>query len=405
MTMDSIPPRNRPVEMAIIFIFIAALFFPLTIWLLQKDTLYSETEKRDLQSFPAITKLHSITEFTKAYDNYFQDHFGMREWLIHRYQRETSKHFGVSGTSIVIEGSNGWFFYSGEHILDDLKGKLRLSRQDESRFWNILKQKTEWLDNQGIKYIFMVAPNKQSIYPEHLSQYYQQKKTISRLDHLLASGSEKESAMIVDVRPQLRKGKSIERLYHKSDTHWNSRGAYLAYLTLMKQVRSLFPDFTPREKFQFMPNWQAGSGGDLSIMINRRKSIIEQRPVIDSRDFTFVKKKLSKKLSTFFYLPQLKPFYSEKKDGQLRVLILHDSFFKPIRPFTSDTFKEALYIWQYYDASTLEFFNQRNLSLLLDFYQPDLVIEETVERFLPRFLTTNRWLEKYGPRPGNKNKE
>ncbi len=71
------------------------------------------------------------------------------------------------------------------------------------------------------------------------------------------------------------------------------------------------------------------------------------------------------------------------------MLVLHDSFFNQLKPFVSESFGEVLYVWQYYDATTLVFFNKDKLSALLDIYQPDFVIEETVERYLGRFLITN----------------
>ena len=391
MVMDNKPTRNQPVELAIILIFLAALFTPLLTWTLQRDVLYSEAEKRELQPFPSITPHKSIVDFSRAFDSYFQDHFGLREWLIHRYHQEMKKRFGTSGLPLVVEGWNGWLFFSGDQILEDLKGQQRFSAEEEQRFWQILTRKEAWLKKRGTAYIFMVAPNKQSVYPEYLPLHYQQLKKTSRLDHLLAGRADGEHPPLLDVRPQLRQHKSAIRLYDKSDTHWNYQGAFLAYQALMERSRSLFPAFQPRENFHFVPDWQEGMGGDLALMIGRRQSTVEQRPMVDTSDFSTVQKQLPEELSRLLALPQLKPFHSEKKKGQLRVLVLHDSFFNPIRPFTCESFQEALYVWQYYDASTLEFFNRANLTALLDIFQPDLVIEETVERFLPRFLTSNAW--------------
>ena len=403
--MDQNPTRNRPVELAIILIFILALFAPLLTWTFQKDVFYSEAEKRELQPFPSTTGQDSVTSFTRSFDSYFQDHFGLREWLIHRYHREIKKRFGMSGVPLVLEGWDGWLFFSGDRILDDLKGHLQFSEEEEQRFRHLLVKKEAWLKKRGVAYIFTVAPNKQSIYPEYLPLHYQQLKKTSRLDHLLAGGPDDIGETLLNVSPYLREGKSAMRLYDKSDTHRNYQGAFLAYQAIMERTRSLFPDFQARENFHFSPNWQDGTGGDLALMIGRRQSIVEQRPMVDTRDFTTVEKEMGKELTSLLSLPQLKPFYSEKKSGQLRVLVLHDSFFNTINPFTSESFQEVLYIWQYYDATTLHFFNRENLIALLDIFQPDLIIEETVERFLPRFLTSNGWFdEKSAPAKGSAGK-
>ena len=179
------------------------------------------------------------------------------------------------------------------------------------------------------------------------------------------------------------------RLYDKSDTHWNYQGAYLAYRAIMERTHLLFPDFQAPAGFHFAPMWEDHVGGDLALMIGRRKSIVEKRQAVETSDFTSVKKELGPQLTDLLTLEQLEPFYSEKKSGTLRVLVLHDSFFNHLKPFMGESFAEVLYVWQYYDMETLEFLSSENLAALMDIYQPDLVIEETVERFLPRFLLTN----------------
>ena len=104
----------------------------------------------------------------------------------------------------------------------------------------------------------------------------------------------------------------------------------------------------------------------------------EGHPVLDSTDFTAVEKPLPRQLADLLTLPALQPQYSQNNNGQLRVLVLHDSFFNQLRPFVSESYGEVLYIWEYYET--------KNLTELMALYQPDLVIEEIVERHLPRFL-------------------
>ena len=387
--MNQNPTSNRLVDSVIILIFLVALFVPLLTWLTGKDVFYSEVENRELQSFPLIANRDSITGFTRAFDDYFQDHFGLREWLIHRYQREIRKRFGMSGVPYVVEGRDGWLFFSGERILDDLKGHLRFSEEETQLFWRKLSQKEAWFKEKGAAYIFWVAPNKQSIYPEYLPPHYQQLTKASRLDQLLAGRPKEGGKAFLDVRSYLSQEKSKLRLYDKSDTHWNYQGAYLAYQAVMERTQSLFPDFQARDSFHFAPMWENNVGGDLALMIGRRQSIVEKRPTVETSDFTSIEKELGAPLTDLLILPQLEPFYSEKKSGTLRVLVLHDSFCNHLKPFMGESFAEVLYVWQYYDTATLEFLSSENLAALMDIYQPDLVIEETVERFLPRFLSTS----------------
>ena len=381
--------HNRLTDPLIIIIFLAALFIPPLTWMVQEDAKVSEVEKRPLHSFPAWQEQTSITGFSRSLDSYFKDHFGFRSWLIHRYQREMSKRFGGSGVAHVSSGLGGWLFLTGDKLLEDLQGRLRLSNREEERFWTILEQKKAWFQQRDIAYIFMVAPNKQSVYPEFNPRFYEQSRQVSRLEHLLAAETAKDPALLLDVRNRVISQKETARLYNKTDTHWNYRGAYFAYLALMERVQEEFPNLLLEKKFTFAPDWQEQLGGDLAMMIGRRRVLHEQVPVVESGDFLNLRRQVSKELTGILNLRQLRPIYTKRKDTPLRVLVLRDSFFNHLRPFVSESFGEVLYVWQYYDSFTLAFLDQDKLTELLNAYQPDLVIEETVERFLDRFLIVN----------------
>jgi len=387
--MDHRTSHNRLAGLAILLIFLASLFVPLGLFLFQKNVPYSEIEKRELHPFPVLSAQQSITGFSRAFDSYFQDHFGLREWLIHRYQRELSKRFDISSRSDVFEGRDDWLFYSGDDILKDLKGQTNFSDQEKQQFWRTLAAKKEWLGRQGSAYILLVAPNKQSIYPEYLPRHYQQLKQPSRLDDLLAPIQNPAEPGLLDPRFRLRQEKSALRLYDRSDTHWNAWGAYLVYQELIDQVQTLFPDFTGHRSFDFLPHRKIGVGGDLALMIGRRTSIIEQRPIIDSTDFMAVEQQINGPPADLLDLPQLHPGLTQNSGGQLRVLVLHDSFCNKLKPFISESFGAVLYIWQYYDLQSLAYMNKQRLTAVIKTFKPDLVIEEVVERQLPRFLSAN----------------
>ncbi|MCF8057284.1 MAG: hypothetical protein K9K37_11690 [Desulfocapsa sp.] len=376
--MDSALIRHRLPQVAIILVFLFALSLPLLIWLFQKDLVYSEAEKRELLPLSRLTMQQSITGFTHTFDQYYQDHFGLREWFIHRYHREARKRFGATGVVDVVEGLDNWLFFSSDNLLEDIEGKHHFSQKDEQLFWQKLEQKEAWYGKMGAAYIFMVTPNKQSIYSEYLPKVLQQAKKETRLDHLLAGKPAEERKVLLDIRPRLLEGKGEGRLYDMADTHWNQKGAYLAHQAIVERTRALFPDFQGRSDFHFVKGLHYLPGGDLATMIGRSKSMPEGRPVLDTTDFTAVEKPLPRQLADLLALPALQPQYSQNKKGQLRVLVLHDSFFEQLQPFVSESFGEVLYLWKYYDTE--------HLKELMALYQPDLVIEEIVERHLPRFL-------------------
>ena len=139
--MNQFFTQNKLVDPLIIGIFLLALFTPLVTWVAQKDVKFSEVEKRPLQPFPVIGEQKSITGFTRAFDSYFKDHFGFRNWLIHRYQREINKRFDMSGVAYVVVGLDNWLFLNSRGMAEDLQGRLRFSRKEEQKIWHILEKK------------------------------------------------------------------------------------------------------------------------------------------------------------------------------------------------------------------------------------------------------------------------
>ncbi len=388
--MNQTPTSPKLVDSLIISIFLIALVAPLLIWALEKDVFFSDTEKRKLQHFPEINVQQSITEFTHSFDSYFQDHFGLREWLISRYQHEASKRFGVSGVPNVIEGSEGWLFLSFGDTVKDLKGKLQFSKAETESFWNLLIEKEDRLKDQGIAYIFLIAPNKQSIYPEYLPDFYQSpSKKASRLDQLLAVKPPHGGESLLDIRHRIIQKKSRTRLYDKSDTHWNIQGAYLAHIALLGRVQELFPDVRLQNSIESPPLWKDAPGGDLAVMIGKEDTIIEQKPVLNTTNFSAFYPPMSHAVTELLQSPQLGILYSAKEKRPLNVLVLHDSFFEILKPTISESFGRVLYVTRYKNDATMDFFDESKLQDLITLYKPDLIIEELVERNLTRFFQKN----------------
>lgn len=377
--------QNRLTNLLIIALFLAAILTPFSIWVVQKDVSFSEVEKRKLNNFPELQK-QSIPEFTHAFDSYFQDHFGLREWLINRYHREASKRFGVSGVPDVVEGREGWLYLSHNSMLDDLKGRLGFSDPEKKAFWNYLLTKEAWFDERNIAYIFLVAPNKQSIYPEYLPSYFLSSPKPSRLDELLSTRPVHGGTSLLDVRSALRLEKLNSRLYNKSDSHWNAQGAYLAYLAIMKRTQLLFPEVQAQEEFHFLQKWENTPGGDLAEMTGKKNATVEQRPVVNTEKFTSALKNIGEPLTDFFILSQLQVYQTTKTNRSLKVLVLHDSFFGILSPFISESYGDVLFANRYQNDATSTFLTESKLKELVTMFKPDLVIEELVERNLPNFI-------------------
>jgi hypothetical protein len=366
----------------IIALFAMLLCVPLVLAVAGPSQVYSQAEKRFLANFPEFRlKGGDITALTRAIDTYYQDHFGLREFLIHRYHREMNKRFAAASAPDVITGKDGWLFYSGERVLEDLIGQHPLSREQLALLAARIRDTRDWLGQKGISYLPVVAPNKQSIYPEYLPDHYQQARKTTRLDQAFAALSRDPATAILDLRPVLLRNKGDLRLYDKTDTHWNQLGAYCSYRELLRVVGQRFPGADLQAYFSVGARWREDPAGDLAQLSGRGDTLQEKRPEVIAW-FQAGQQELSPLLQQLFLSEQMKPLLTTRQGKKLRVLVLHDSFMNPMKPFLSESFGEVLFLWKYFDPNIENFLTREVMDKVLAEFKPDLVIDQVVERHL-----------------------
>ena len=119
-------------------------------------------------------------------------------------------------------------------------------------------------------------PNKESIYPEFMPSAYNRAGSWSRLDQLLAYMKAHSSVTILDVRDGLRHAKDRERLFDRTDTHWNERGSWAAYGRIMEILTGWFPGMKAIPRREFLDVSRTTPGGDLAKMLGVPELMLEE---------------------------------------------------------------------------------------------------------------------------------
>jgi len=367
-------------EIALIVLFLTVIGTPpLVCFLFSDREWWSDTEKRVLASFPELpNNFRTLLRFPRQFEDFYNDHFGLREILIYRYHREMKKRFGQSGVPDVIVGKDGWYFYTGNRSLDDFRGLMPLTQQQLISWKKNLVRKRDWLAKQGIHYLFVMVPNKQTIYPEYLPDYFQKAKGTTRVEQLMETLKQDRDVEVLDLRPGLLNAKSERRLYQKTDTHWNEYGAFVGYKEIMHKISQWFPKEQFKFDFYFHDTMTEGPAGDLARVLGLHETTKEMCPLLKEVHFCAQLMELRLEIENPQKLKETEPFMNGCKDANLRALVFKDSFFNMIQPFFSENFQQVVYLWQDYDQKTVE--------RLIDTLHPDLVIEERVERFCFRDL-------------------
>ena len=159
--------------------------------------------------------------FLSDVSDYIADRFAFRQELATAWAGVNAKLLGTSVEEQVILGSDGWLYFSD--TLPDYMGQ-GMSDTELRHLANDLALMQEYIESQGKHFIFTVAPNKNSIYSEHMPEYIENRRSESNAARV---GAYLDAAGVnyLDLFDILG---NEENLYYKTDTHWNSRGAALA---------------------------------------------------------------------------------------------------------------------------------------------------------------------------------
>ena len=369
----ALPQRSsgsRTGDITLIAVFVIMICLPLLGLVLGLDRRFVLEENRNLAARPAL-KLDRATlgALSSRFEAYFNDHFGFRKRLIYWLAISKVHGLGVTSTSMVTLGSSGWLYFASESAVSSYRGTHPFSPEQLEQYRRLLEARRDWLAARGIRYLMIVPPNKDTIYPEFVPKSYNKVHSRSRLDQLLDYMKERSNVVILDIRDDLRRAKRIERVYDLTDSHWNPRGAYVAYVRIMQAISEWFPEARARPRSEFHDVVQAGPGGDLARMLGIAPSLPEAHlSLVPRTGWRF------KHTDEPWDRAQRRgpTMGTELADARLtRLVLFRDSFAGHLIPFLAEDFQRTVCVWDHnFDRGVVEH------------EQPAIVITELVERSL-----------------------
>ena len=360
-------------NLAITLIFCIGIFTPFAIGIIQEDKDVSGSEKRKLSKSPQVpTNAKNLKEFPKLFDNYYSDHFGLRDWFVKHYK--IAKYgIGDSPSKDVVIGKDGWLFLGSikkgySRYFDpigDVRNTNLYSKEQLMEVSSHMNGLKSWLDDRGIEYVLVIAPNKHTIYFEQLPDYIYKVNEQSATDQLVEHLDEYTDITVVDLRSSLIEEKQNYQLYYKTDTHWNHYAANIAQYEIMKKIETLFPGRIKPELNKLIDGTR--NKGDLAGFIDVGTfEDIDPQPIFNKA----CKPERQPKHATGTETHTL-----VCSDQELNAIIFRDSFFIALTPYFARKFKRSTHIWKRLDYPTLETY--------VELEDPDVIIEEWVERILP----------------------
>lgn len=386
--------RNNCYNVALIIAFILILILPIldNFFKISSSIKIDLRENRNLAKFPKYNKRFGalVQKFPEEFDNYYSDNFGFRNIIIWAGR----KIFPLSSkNSRYLVGKDGWIYLNDDKMTDDVVGIDRLEYHQIQKAADKLYENWLYSKQNNIKYVFILVPNKQTVYPEFLPEYlylrYKRKSPFikTKADQIKEALLNRDKNFpILDLRNHIKINKYNTKnytLYDKTDTHWNGYGMKVAY----EEIHQYLINYAEikLENINFLIEEQKINKGDLADMSGSYPYYKSTRALLENINFEEIKyspiKDKVKEISKNIYNHEFKnkDIGLYKKIGHYKSFVQHDSFFETnyLQPFLASLLPgSSIFVNNIKENNMLCKIQKENIL----YYKPQLLIHQMVER-------------------------
>lgn len=366
--------KHLPTIVLLVFIFsMAVLFFALP----KKE--YSSSEKRYLSDFPTLTVDTFFSgKFGEEFEKYLSDHTPGRNFFV-----------GLNSYYNLALGnplSNGIYYCDNGYLVNDPPNTDRLDTNI-----NVI---SEFADKSGLPATMILAPSTGYVVNDVLPNNHIVYKDDDLFSGVLDTLS-KSSVDFVDIREDFKSAyKSGTQVYYKTDHHWTSEGAYLAYCALADNL-----GFTANSRDMFKITTHSGFYGTTysssGYWYTKPDNIEIWDCINHSSEVSITDNGTTKHYKSMFFNDHLKeddkyPIYldgnhpytvikngSMKLEGE-KLLVIKDSFAHSLVPFLAAHYEEIVMIdMRYYKQNVSELIENGDFDQLLFVYSVDNLGSDT----------------------------
>lgn len=317
-------------------------------------------------------------DYAKDFEAYYNDTFAGRKKVISKYVK-LQKKLKID-TGQYFYGLNDWIFYdsikaNNGNTLVDYYAEVYFDDDDLQKMAEGINMANEFYAKKGIKYMIVVAPNKENIYSEFMPERMQKirKSEISRMDAAVKYLEQHTDVKILNLKPEILAAKPdfAQNLYYKKDTHWNEIGSYIGFEKIASGFASLgFKVKAPILQSSMitegeLKDMDMESGAqEISYNVNYRNNL--QPECLNDEDN-----------------PNVSWCETKGTGNNKRLLMFADSFAGGLMLYINKTFETVYYI----PAGSKKL---SEIEAFVEKAQPDLVVDELVERYFSRYINYPR---------------
>lgn len=243
--------NNSRIDIVFVVCVIAFMFVP--VLHINRDEI-SVQENRTLAKYVPLIDDDSGAinyNFGKDFESWFNDRFfGRKQFIktskkIDMYINNEIKNFDA------MAGKENWLFTKRWNSEDMFRNKYLFDDEDLSKLKHRLESLQMWLAKRDIKLYLMLVPDKER-FTANITPTDIRRSTSKPKSNRFTSLSEniRTFRSFIPIKA-LEKAKKDHVLFYKTGTHWNHRGAYVAYLEMMKMLKKDYPELRVLKESDF----------------------------------------------------------------------------------------------------------------------------------------------------------
>ena len=360
--------------------FIGTTFLIAIFFFILPHQRFSELENRYLQAAPQFTWDNLISKkFAEEAESFITDHFPFRDkWL---WVKSTSEKVRLQQENNgIYNGKDGYLF---EKFLEPDYTKVQQYTESVNQFAS---------NHPEVNMTFMLAPTSIGLYPERLpwlAPSYPQREVNRFIGHQM-----EDEITFIDGFDVLTPHAS-ESIYYRTDHHWTTYGAYLAYVAYAEQkgwqplsqqdflietvsdsflgsyhTRSQFTGLTPDTIEVYIPRNPAPTEMYIADSDQTLTSMYDES-FLDKKD------QYSYFLGGVHALMKLTTALDPEQIEQDKLLVIKDSYAHSLLPFLTNQVSEIHVIdLRYYNGSISDYLNENGINDVLFLFNTATLVEE-----------------------------